>query len=437
MRLYHSVYSIRLPNGQCEQRQAPKWSIDYRDLLGRQRSIALSTNREAARRAADKFLELLELARAGMTIPPADIPPLVRRRFYEDLRAAGHKQALGDQASKRLTDHLDDWRADMLADGNTVAHTDQQQRRVQRIFAAIGAERWADLDEHEIKKALPKLRHPGRHQKNPRPLSIQTRNAYVQALQQFCSWMVPRRAPSNPLTDLVPQNANKDRRHGRRAMSAEEVSLIIQAAERGPVRYGLTGYQRALLYRAAYHTGLRSNELRTLVVGDFSLDHDPPFVRVRASNTKSGREDVLPLDPELVTLLRADYTNRRPDDAAFKMPHKCSVVRMLRDDMSDAKAAHRPRRGSIIPVGFLEYEHDGRFADFHSLRKSMITGLARAGAHPRDIQQLARHASFQTTMQIYTDEKRASELVAPLALLPALSTKPKRRTRQKRTSRAR
>lgn len=50
----------------------------------------------------------------------------------------------------------------------------------------------------------------------------------------------------------------------------------------------------------------------------------------------------------------------------------------------------------------IEYETDEGFADFHSLRTLYITGLFRAGVHPRIAQQLARHSTIELTMQTYT-----------------------------------
>jgi integrase len=43
----------------------------------------------------------------------------------------------------------------------------------------------------------------------------------------------------------------------------------------------------------------------------------------------------------------------------------------------------------------------GRF-DFHALRHSYITHLARLGVHPKHAQQLARHSTITLTMQAYT-----------------------------------
>ena len=51
----------------------------------------------------------------------------------------------------------------------------------------------------------------------------------------------------------------------------------------------------------------------------------------------------------------------------------------------------------------IEAEDDrGRVVDFHALRHTFISNLARAGVHPRNAQALARHSTIDLTMNVYT-----------------------------------
>ena len=45
---------------------------------------------------------------------------------------------------------------------------------------------------------------------------------------------------------------------------------------------------------------------------------------------------------------------------------------------------------------------EGRVADFHSLRHTFITNLARSGVHPKAAQTLARHSTITLTMDRYS-----------------------------------
>ena len=92
-----------------------------------------------------------------------------------------------------------------------------------------------------------------------------------------------------------------DRRHDRRALSVEELRRLIQAAQDGPVRFGISGAERAIVYRLAVESGLRANELRSLTCGSFDLDADEPSVTVEAAYSKRRREDQLPLRPRNAT----------------------------------------------------------------------------------------------------------------------------------------
>jgi len=51
----------------------------------------------------------------------------------------------------------------------------------------------------------------------------------------------------------------------------------------------------------------------------------------------------------------------------------------------------------------VDYEDTNkRVADFHALRHTFISNLARAGVHPRSAQALARHSTIDLTMNVYT-----------------------------------
>ncbi len=114
-----------------------------------------------------------------------------------------------------------------------------------------------------------------------RGISAQTFNFYLQAVKQFCRWLVKdRRASDNPLSHLTSLNVKTDRRHDRRALSVDEMRRLLHAVRNGPDRTGrswrMTGPERAILYQLAMETGFRSSELRSLVRASFDLDGAPP-----------------------------------------------------------------------------------------------------------------------------------------------------------------
>ena len=146
------------------------------------------------------------------------------------------------------------------------------------------------------------------------------------------------------MADLSPvanAEADSDR---RRTLAADEVRRLIAAAVAGPDLFGVAGADRALLYWFGFETGIRPGQMRSLTVGDFDLDADPPVVRTQAKYVKRRREHTQILPPGLAAELRRRFKNKLPAAAAFTMPRKYDLAEMLRGDWP------RPaRRGSRRP----------------------------------------------------------------------------------------
>jgi site-specific recombinase XerD len=91
---------------------------------------------------------------------------------------------------------------------------------------------------------------------------VRSSNFYLQAVKQFCRWLVAdNRTAENPLAYLSGQNPKTDIRHARRALSIEELSKLLTKTANGQTHSGMTGKKRALLYTLAVSTGLRASEI--------------------------------------------------------------------------------------------------------------------------------------------------------------------------------
>src|SRR5262249_41995256 len=153
----------------------------------------------------------------------------------------------------------------------------------------------------------------------------------------FCRWMIKeRRAAENPVAHLDGLNTKTDRRHDRRALTVDELVKLLNKTRSGPARKGMTGTERAMLYRLAVETGLRAGELRSLTRQSFDLDSEQPTVTVAAECSKRRREDTLPLRPELVTELRSFLASLVPSAPVFHLPIKSKIVLMFRADLKAA-----------------------------------------------------------------------------------------------------
>ena len=360
-------------DGKPVQAESRKWYVEYRDENGQTRRKAGF----ADRRATEQLAQELE-------------------RTAEHVRS-GYKPKEHGQLSRLLTEHLDEYKADLLAKGTSAKQAQQVYNRCKRILDGCGFAVWSEVSGSKVRRCLADLR---KDTEDKRGISAQTSNWYLQAIKGFCAWMVREgRAPENPLADLQGLNVRADRRHERRALTPQECRTLLNAARGGEPVKGMDGPDRALLYRTALESGLRAGELRTLTVGACRLTDEPPALVVLAGYSKHRREDVQPIPAGLAEALAAHTAGKDAEEPIFPtMPRADHVAKMLRRDL---KAAGIPYRDGA-----------GHVADFHSLRHSYISNLARAGVHPKVAMDLARHGNINLTMARYSHTAVADRATA-------------------------
>jgi len=288
------------------------------------------------------------------------------------------------------------------------------------MFTGCGFAVLSALDAGRIQQWLADQRSEG--------MGSATSNSYLVAAKAFCNWCVKtRRLPEHPLRHLTKVNAKVDVRKKRRPLTPEELVRLLVATEASVRSFrGMTGRDRAMIYRMASETGLRWSELRSLKRISFDLEGVPATVTVEAADEKAGRGAVLPLRPELVEALRAYFAERLalPSAPAFPMPVDECGAELLRRDLSATGddpmvAAEKKARGEE-PVLPIPYTDDiGRDADFHSLRHTFGTLLAKGGVHPKVAQDLMRHSTINLTMGLYT-HITLQDHAAALSRLPSL-----------------
>lgn len=397
-----------------------KWYGEYRDLLGKLRRIALCTDKQASSVALHALKDALRQASAGMMVSIRDVPTLVRAPLLRALRTAGHRSAALENEQKPLKLHIDDWRAFLIAKGDTTGHVDDICGRVGRLLEGCKFVFWSDIVASTVQNYL------ARRRSGEGAIGIQTSNYYLQGLQQFARWMIrDRRATDNPVSHLHGGNARLDRRHERRALSNDELLVLLEVVHRSAPRRRISGPDRAMLYRMAVETGLRVGELRSLTRSSFDLEAVLPTVTVAAAYSKHRRQDIQPLRREFADQLRP-WLDRRPAvGPVFGVP--ASAAGILRADMAAARdawvlqaATDEERQRRLTNGNFLMYRDSaGRYADFHALRHTFITNLTRGNVNPRLAQSLARHSTITLTMDRYS-HVTADDAAAALGVLPRL-----------------
>ena len=240
-------------------------------------------------------------------------------------------------------------------------------------------------------------------------LSAKSCNHYLQAMKQFCRWLIDNnRIYDNPVAMLKPIKLNSGNTAQRRALTEEEITGLLQAAMHNPSKHnGLNGQERALVYQLALYTGLRLNEIRTLARSDFDFEHHT--VTVRDINSKNSNTDVLPLKEVLGRQLEDYFCSNPalPKARAFKKMGERGY-RMIQKDLANANIDYITEEGK---------------ADFHALRHTFCSTLARKGVLPQVAQRLMRHSDINLTMKNYThilimDKREAISALPEIDLMP-------------------
>jgi integrase len=381
MKLYKPTYIDKLSGA---VKECQHWYLTFTDNRGIRRRLPAFSNKRATEKAAEKIEELLssggiyslELRQWLDTLSPKVREDLIRFGLLDSRRLQNH---LG----KTLTEHLEDFRGALLAKENGQGYADQVKSTVVLIFTECGFKMWSDIDANKVYTFLADLR-------GENGIGQRTFNYYLKLCKEFCKWLCKeRRATTNPLEHLSCVTQTEKRRQ-RRALTLDEQHKLLEAAESGATHHNMTGDERRLVYTLALQTGLRANEIRTLTVASFDFTENT--VTLQGAYTKNKKTAVIDLKPETAAELKTFLAGKMPNTRVFAMP--VQPAKIMRIDLKAAGISYK--------------DEAGQFADFHSLRHSFITNLARSGVHPSDAMALARHSTITLTMNFYTHTKRES-----------------------------
>lgn len=388
----------------------PRWTIAYRDpRTGRRVERVAYRDKRASQQLAAEIELRLERQEVGLVDP-----------FLE------HRK-------RPVAEHLDGFEAHLQSRGRTAKHVRMSRARLEAALAGMAVATLGELDPAAADRFLAQLRKDGR--------SAKTRDDYAAILRQFGAWLVDAgRWGENPFAKLGRTRTAADATFERRALTIDELRRLIAAAPQRSVQAYVTrhpgasaetiaelrraGERRAVLYALAAFTGLRENECRQLRWNDLDLDGDPPTVRVRAATAKNRKTELVPLHADLVELLRTERKRSAADlgrpvrgaEAVVHVPRW--VVARLRADAAWAGLGTLEKGYSKHAVRRLT-DDEGRRLDFHSLRATAATMLARAGVPLQQAQRLLRHSDPRITERLYT-KLGLADLADGVAKLPGL-----------------
>lgn len=322
-------------------------------LTGRERSLRV-TDKAAAEILLGDLRRAAELRRAGVFVPVElrrQDPAEVVERYLAALEALGKARGYVRTIRSRLS-----WLAKQV-----------------RSLEELDGQRLVELLDLRAGEAR---------------LSPRTRNAYLTTVHGFFSWLARSglwARGQNPAA-AVERAQVSGNLVDRFALTIEQLTALVDGV---PI-------WRAAAYVLAANTGLRRSELASIAEAD--VDLDAGTVRVRAASAKDRQDDVLPLNEWTVAVLRA-YLAEVPPGRKVGRSHKARPRgAWLLPSVPQVETLRRDMRRLGIPCRTAAGE---RF-DFHALRTTFITLLARADVPLALAQRLARHSDPRLTSVVYT-----------------------------------
>jgi integrase len=393
MRIFKQTYRDRAG----VQRESSKHYVEFRDQLDVVRRMALYTDEKSSDEAGRKIDRLVACKKANTEQPEITAwLTSIDNALREKLASIGLIDAQRLEAARPLSVHLEKWHEAMLAKGTTEQQADQATNRVRQVIDACKFWQYSDIDAEAVQNHLSERRDNRMVERDGERvekagIGAQTSNHILSACKSFCRWMVKKNfATHNPLNclELMKEKAIKrDMRHPRRVEPYKTVAHLLTTTAQQPTRYGMTGSERALLYRLAVESGLRSSECRALTRLSFRLDAPTAHVAISDGSTKNGKDAEVPLLAGMVALLREHLEDMLPAARVFNMPGGEHISKMFYADLAAA--------------GIEPCDAAGRFFDFHALRHCTATYLAEQGVHPNTVKDIMRHSDLRTTLRYF------------------------------------
>lgn len=329
-------------------RSHPRWRFQYTDWKGKRRTATGTTSESETRKLALAVQSEQDAIRRGWKPAP---------------KVSDRPRPFGDVVDEYLA-----WGATQGGRGGRPwGRTHQRMRKMHLAWwqERLGCELLSDLNGAlgGVERALRELETAGK--------SGKTLQNYSEAIAAFCDWAVERQyLDGDPLEKLKGFDTTPSVR--RRAMTPAEIRLLLEHC----------APRRRLCYEAAFTTGLRAGELRSLKVSN--LDVVRGGLTLDASWTKSRRAGFQPLPAWLVESLAERARGRSGEDPLLYVP--THTARDLEEDLRVA--------------GIPKMTDEGK-ADFHSCRVAYVTFVLEAGASVSEAQALARHATAGLTLNTY------------------------------------
>jgi integrase len=349
-----------------------RWYVVYQDANNRRQFVKAYVDREASEQLGRDLERQAAREKAGLAT--AD-------------RTKTHAP---------ITEALDFYLEDLERRGTSAFYRYNMGNTMRQIMRGCGWTTMPTIRADKLTSWLAAAKKEGK--------AARTLNFYLDTARKFVSWCVDKHyLGENPLLSIRKAEEKGAKTRIRRALSAEQLALLLEVSR-----------SRRLCYLMAMLTGLRRGEMKKLLWTELFLDDPRPYVWPRAHHTKAKRDDIIPLPPELVEVLRAARpANVGPDTRVFPT---VPCMETFKKDLSRAGIAFLDERG--------------RRVDFHALRTSYNMLLAKQNVPIRTAKELMRHSDIRLTAQVYNDPA-IYDLSAAVNSLPRIGKNPEEESKSR------
>lgn len=311
------------------------------------------------------------------------------------LEAEEHAIAIGDvdpqadarrvERAKPVADHIAMFKGFLQSKQTSADHIAYTIRDVELCFSHAGVTSAAALTFNHVDTWRAFLITTGYEGSTD---SNRTANRRTGSVRAFLRYLVQR---VHALDRCVLEGYKKlptkgHERSKRRALTAAEIELLITKCP---------DESRREIYRFVLNTGLRQGEVRGMTVNCF--DFEKMHIHISAKLAKSKVDQWVPIHPDYLPTLKKLVAGKLPAARVFHLGRENDVVPNLHKDCEAAGV-------------------DTTDVDFHGLRHTFCTQLARAGVRAEVLHKLARHKDAQTTLNYYL-HTTPDETVKGLSLL--------------------
>lgn len=254
---------------------------------------------------------------------------------------------------------------------------------------------WLEAENLDLARARPRdIRTWREHLRTD--YSVQTVNLWLSAVRRFYAFLVEEHnAPIlNPATDVRgATRRGQSRRHRRDELTTSEVWAVMKTCDNTPVGRR----DRAILALMAY-CALRTVEVQRAELDDLGTRDGRAVLWIRGKGHAEADDFVvLPVPAEGALQSWLSVRGNHPGSIFVGLGNR------NRGDELSLRQFRRMVKGRYLEAGVV---NGGKTT--HSLRHSAISNAIRNGAEPLQVQAMARHRSFDTTLGYYHEIARAA-----------------------------